>query len=221
MFLCCNLTHNSGNALKNIDGRIMIFMSQFSRQHDMPIQNTSCRICNRFVKIITVYQNGIQPGNWTLSCRSGTFQQFRHLAVYTRRISTRYRRLTGSKSNLSLCHGKSCQTVHHKKHIFSLISEIFGNGCRRFCRFISDQCRFIRSCDNYHTSFHAFLTHISLYEFPHFSSTFPNQGNYIDICFCISCKHTKQCTFTNTTAGKNTNTLTFSYRNQSVYRLDT
>ena len=39
----------------------MILMGQLPVQHDMTIQDASCCICDRFIKVITVYSPVIDP----------------------------------------------------------------------------------------------------------------------------------------------------------------
>ena len=67
-----DLAHASGNALQNIDSRVMVLMSQLSVQHNMTVQNASGGICNGLVKIIAVYQNCIQSGNRAYCGSSGS-----------------------------------------------------------------------------------------------------------------------------------------------------
>ena len=184
----------------------------------MSVQNASGCIGNRLIKIITVYKNGVKSCDGTLVRSTGTFQKLRHLRVYTRRISPCYRRFSGRETDLTLCHGESGQRVHHQQYIFSLIPEIFGDCGRRLRSLVADQCRLIGSRHHDDGTLHSLFPEIPLDKLAHLTATLSDQGNDIDVRFCIAGEHTEQGALSDTGTCKDSDTLSFSHSNQPVYR---
>ena len=127
--------------------------------------------------------------------------------------------LTAGKSYFSLCHRESGQGIHHKQYILALIPEILCDCRCCFGSLVSLQSRFIRSCYNDYRTLHTFFTKVTFDEFTDFSSTLSYQCDYIDISLGVSCKHTHQRRLTYTGTGKDTDSLSFTYCDQTIYSL--
>ena len=143
MFFRCHSAHNTGYALEHINGRIMIVLCHAPGQNDMSVQNTTGRIRDRFIEIITVHQYGVQPRDGALIGIPCPLKKFRHLGIDTGGIPPGYRRFPGGETNLPLCHTETGEVIHHQQHIFSLVTEIFRQCRGRLRRLAPDQGRLI------------------------------------------------------------------------------
>ena len=177
----------------------------------MSVQNTADRIRNRFIRIITLYQDSVYAGNRTFFKGPRPFQESREFRINGRRIPSRNRRFSRCQTDFSLRHGKTGQRVHHKEHIHPLISEIFRyRGCNKRC-FQSEHGRLIGGSHYQDGTLHPLFSHILFHEFQNFSTTLSHQCNDVDVRFDISRNHAHKRGFSDTGSRKDADTLSFSH----------
>ena len=207
MFFGNEFRHQTGNTHSNVNCGIMVFRRKLSGQHNMTVQNTANRIGNRLVGIVSFHEHGIDTGYRTFLEGACPFQKARELRINGRSISSCNRRLPCRKTNLSLCHGKTGQGIHHQKDIHSLIPEILCNGRRHERCLQPKHRRLVGSRHHQNGTPHSFLSEVFLYELQNFSTTLSDKGNHIDIRLDISGNHPHQSRLSDTGTGEDADTL--------------
>ena len=81
MFFRNHLNHKSGYAGPDINSWKMILIGQLAAQDNMAVQNPSYGICDRFVGIITLYQNRVYPGDGAFAEIAASLQKLRKFRI--------------------------------------------------------------------------------------------------------------------------------------------
>ena len=93
----------------------------------MAIQDASNGIRDRFVRVISFHQNGVETGDTAGICPSGSLKQLREQRENTWRITPRCWRLACGKADFSLGQCESSDAVHDQKDIATCLAKVFGD----------------------------------------------------------------------------------------------
>ena len=142
------LVLESAQASQNIDGWILPTIGKRLGKDDMPVEESSDGIADRFVVVVPFDQNGINRRDRTSSAVASAFDQMRQGREDARRVSAGRGCLAGGKTDLALGRGKACQGVHEQQDRFALIPKRLGD--RRCCLGSEDsfRCRLVACSDD-------------------------------------------------------------------------
>ena len=89
LLLCKQLLGQATIALEDVDGRIMVSLSQFTRQNKVTVENRTDGVCNRIVHVIPLHKHSKQAGDTPIFIIARALKQSGKLGEYRRRIPPR------------------------------------------------------------------------------------------------------------------------------------
>ena len=162
---------------QHIDRRITSSCRNTARQMDVPIQQSSQRIANGFVGIVSFDENGIQGGDASLLIDSRSFDELGQHRKNAGRVAACGGNFTSSKPHFSLGHCKTSYGIHEQQHILSLVAERFSNGGRCFCSKDSFGGWLIAGSNHGNAFLASLFTEVTFQKLPHFPTSFTDECN--------------------------------------------